>query len=88
MVVDPRSTRSTADQQMMRRVVNSNSVNLYELHTTVEKLASKVDEGREGEKNRGEEDGGKEDGGKEARGKQAGGKKRKRKDRNNLWKDY
>ena len=99
MVVDVRSTRTTADQQMLKKIVNSNSLNLFEVRTQLDKLTASMNTGEEARVVAGnvarEVDGEvagdvagvqtrKEVGGKVKQGR---GKKRKRKDRNNLWMD-
>ena len=99
MVVDVRSTRTTADQQMPKKIVNSNSLNLFEVRTQLDKLTISMNTGEEARVVAGnvarEVDGEvagdvagvqtrKEVGGEVKQGR---GKKRKRKDRNNLWMD-
>ena len=99
MVVDVRSTRTTAEQQMLKKIVNSNSLNLFEVRTQLDKLTASMNTGEEARVVAGnvarEVDGEvagdvagvqtrKEVGGEVKQGR---GKKRKRKDRNNLWMD-
>ena len=97
MVVDVRSTRTTSEQQMLKKLVNSNSLNLFEVRTQLDKLTASMNTGEEARVVAGnvarEVDGEvagdvagvqtrKEVGGEVKQGR---GKKRKRKDRNNLW---
>ena len=99
MVVDVRSTRTTSEQQMLKKLVNSNSLNLFEVRTQLDKLTASMNTGEEARVVAGnvarEVDGEvagdvagvqtrKEVGGEVKQGR---GKKRKRKDRNNLWMD-
>ena len=99
MIVDVRSTRTTAEQQMLKKIVNSNSLNLFEVRTQLDKLTASMNTGEEARVVAGnvarEVDGEvagdvagvqtrKEVGGEVKQGR---GKKRKRKDRNNLWMD-
>ena len=103
MIVDVRYTRTTSEQQMLKKLVNSNSLNLFEVRTQLDKLTASMNTGEEARVVAGnvarevarEVDG--EVAGdvagvqtrKEVGGevKQGRGKKRKRKDRNNLWMD-
>ena len=95
MVVDVRSTRTTSEQQMLKKLVNSNSLNLFEVRTQLDKLTASMNTGEEAGNVAREVDGEvagdvagvqtrKEVGGEVKQGR---GKKRKRKDRNNLWMD-
>ena len=83
MQVDIRPTRTTAEQMMLKRVVNSNASNIFDVRSKMAELEAKVDNGMKGglvvEEAAGVE---------QAKVKQGGKKKRKRKDRNNLYLDY